>query len=151
MCVYCDTLLTAKPTRSLSGLDVVVTAITNRNTRFALNSQKERNANYIHDAFANGLENSSMAESYYDVGRFLDQPRHLVTFCVTSDQLSFLEQLGNEFFSGSVGHAAGWILAKGLSTTNPLEDGSPETSSNATELADGVTNRWSRDINWSKW
>ena len=151
MCVYCDTLLTTKPSPSATGINTVVTAITNRNTRFKLNVQKNTNPNYVSDAFANGLENSSMAESYYDVGRFLDQPRHLVTFCVTSDQLSFLEQLGNEFFSGSVGHAAGWILAKGLSTTDPLEDGSPETSSNATELADGVTNRWSRDINWSKW
>ena len=151
MCVYCDTLLTAKPTRSPIGLDVVVTAITNRATRFALNSQKERNPNYIHDAFANGLENSSMAESYYDAGRFLDQPRHLVALCVTNDQLSFLEQLGNEFFSGSVGHAAGWILAKGLSSTDPLDDGTSETSQITPDLVDGVTNRWSRDINWSKW
>jgi hypothetical protein len=151
MCVYCDTLLTAKPTRSPIGLDVVITAITNRNTRFALNSQKERNPDYIHDAFANGLENSSMAESYYDVGQFLDQPRHLATFCVTNDQLSFLEQLGNEFFSGSVGHAAGWILAKGLSTTQPLDDVAPESSQITADPVDGATNRWSRDINWSKW
>ncbi len=151
MCVYCDTLLTAKPTRSPIGLDVVVTAIMNRNTRFALNSQKERNPNYIHDAFANGLENSSMAENHYDAGRFLDQPRHLAVFSVTFDQLSFLEQLGNEFFSGSVGHAAGWILAKGLETTDALADSKLDRQMLQEDHSESGTNRWARDINWSKW
>jgi len=151
MCVYCDTLLTTKPSPSATGINAVVTAITNRNTRFKLNVQKNTNPNYVSDAFTNGLENSSMAESYYDVGRFLDQPRHLVVLSVTVDQLSFLEQLGNEFFSGSVGHAAGWILAKGLGTTDAIEDAASERQSLQEERLESGTSRWSRDINWSKW
>ena len=151
MCVYCDTLLTTKPTPSAMGLSTVVTAITNRNTRFKLNVQKTTNYNYISDAFSNGMQNSDIRENYYDAGRFLDQPRHLVVLSVTFDELSFLEQLGNEFFSGSVGHAAGWILAKGLGTTDDMEDPVLRQQSSQEESSEIGNSRWARDINWSKW
>ena len=124
MCVYCENIPSTSPASNSLGLNVIVTAITNRNTRFTLNANKNEKSdgNHVREAFEKGMKNFGKEVFGVSQGEFLSQPRHLAVVCITNDELSFLERITDELFLDSVGHAAGWVIAKGLKTTEPLQE-----------------------------
>ena len=117
MCTLCEVLM--KPQPSAVGLNTVVMALTNVSTRNALVALEPRISHrqpITQDAFHNGIENFSLSELESTVSVFASQPAHIVAICVDPQKFSILESIANQFFSGYVVHAAGWILAQSLGT-----------------------------------
>lgn len=134
-----------KPQPSAVGLNTVVMALTNVSTRNALVALEPRISHrqpIMQDAFHNGIENFSFSELESTVSVFTSQPAHIVAVCVDPQQFSILEFIANQFFSGYVVHAAGWILAQSLGTIDNNGDNT------VVIVSSGKMNGVSEKVSW---
>lgn len=117
MCVYCNII--GRPHKpDIEGINTIVVAFVNPPTIKTLTKfEFTKKPQVLVRAFELGLTRDNYPESISQASSFSGQPVSLVAVTSSLEQLSFLESLADECFAGSLGHAAGWVVAKGLGTT----------------------------------
>lgn len=117
MCVYCNII--GRPHKpDIEGINTIVVAFVNPPTIKTLTKfEFIKKPQVLVRAFELGLTRDNYPESISQASSFSSQPVSLVAITSSLEQLSFLESLADECFAGSLGHAVGWVVAKGLGTT----------------------------------